>query len=765
MAVLSPERPVTRPAPHDGGAPVGRVTRRDRARRLWPLTWALVLFSVVTVSTLGSLLDGFSWWLGVALLSAVVLCSSAAARSIGVRSGLATLIGALVWLMLLVLFFAPDDSFAFIVPTFDTISVFSDLSMDGGKSIASQGTPAEADLGIRFILAVGAGAFAVLLDAVAITGRIPAFVGVPAASIALIPGFVQGEVNLLALALCGAAYLVVLWADTRVRRLSNQRPGGVLGISAIAVVGALLFSGTAPGFNGASLLASSGGSVFGRGVSPLVDLGKDLRRPGGAQQFSYTTTTDTSLYFRLLTLDEFNGTIWTAGERRNRMENEPGTLLAVPGLSDTIVTEPTTTTIQVDGMVAPWLPVPFPSVRVVGEDGRWVWDLDGLTLSSRVSSARGQSYIAESVLIQPTREQLIAAQSGFPADVARFLELPEDIPPIITETVAEVTAASTNAYDRAFAIQQFLRSTPFLYSVEAPVTDGYDGDGFAVIAEFLEKKSGYCVHFSSAMAIMARMTGIPTRISLGYLPGDRIVGADSRRTYTVGTDDLHAWPELYFSGVGWVPFEPTPGRGIVPDYARSVSTGAEGRDPVEARANQRQQEEQAAVVPDTPASTAAGGSSAPLSPAVLSGAALVLLLILGTPAMTRAVRRSRRLRALRSGRAGPLVAWREISDSARDLGIEVSDADTPRAFAADLTARIGPAEGSALAELLDAVERDRFADPGRAAAITAGADFAGTTESVSAALRRSAGLGDRVRATCAPTSALSPSGGERVRTA
>ena len=97
--------------------------------------------------------------------------------------------------------------------------------------------------------------------------------------------------------------------------------------------------------------------------------------------------------------------------------------------------------------------------------------------------------------------------------------------------------------------------------MEAPVDDGYDGDGFEVIAEFLEKKSGYCVHFSSAMAILARMAGIPARISLGYLPGDRVVGADTRLSYTVGTDDLHAWPELYFSGVGWVPFEPTPGAG------------------------------------------------------------------------------------------------------------------------------------------------------------------------------------------------------------
>ncbi|MET1051821.1 MAG: DUF3488 and transglutaminase-like domain-containing protein, partial [Mycetocola sp.] len=549
MAVVSPPRPAPpRQATRRPRPPSGLVARRDQASRLWPLTLTLVLFYIVTVSTLSPLLDGASWWIGVAMLGAIVLCSAAAARSIGAKTWLATGIAAAVWIALLALFFAPDESIALVVPTFDTLGAFTELAREGMRSISTQGTPADADTGIRFILAIGAGAFALLLDVIGVAARMPAFVGIPAVAIALVPGFLLGDINLLALAVCGAAYLLVLWADTGVRRASGRRPTGILPIGALAVIGSLLFSALAPGYNGESLLPSSGGSVFGRGISPLVDLGKDLRRPGGAQQFSYTTTTDESLYFRLLTLDVFNGTTWSAGPDRERIPNEPGTMVEVPGLTDEIATEPTTTTVQVDGMVSPWLPVPFPSVRVAGAEGRWLWDVDGLTLSSRLSSANGQSYIAESVLIQPTREQLIAAQPTFPEGVSRFLELPEDVPPILTETLAEVTAESTNAYDTAFAIQQYLRSTDFLYSVEAPVDDGYDGDGFAVIAEFLEKKSGYCIHYASAMAILARMADIPARMSLGYLTGDRVVGADTRRSYVVGTDDAHAWPELYFSG-------------------------------------------------------------------------------------------------------------------------------------------------------------------------------------------------------------------------
>lgn len=721
------------------------------------MTWALVFLYVMTISTLSPLLDGASWWLGIALLGALVLASAAAARSIGAPTWVATLVGAGVWLAMLVLFFAPDDSFALVLPTLDTVGAFGELGREGLRSIARQGTPADATIGIRFVLAVGGGLFALFLDAIAVSGRIAAFVGVPAFAIALTPGFINGEVNLFALALCGAAYLCVLWTDTRARRFSSRRPGGVLSIGAVAVIGALVFAAAAPGYNGESLIPSNGGSLFGRGVSPLADLGKDLRRPGGVQQFSYTTTSDEALYFRLLTLDRFNGTTWSAGGNRVREPNQPDTVLDVPGLSDDILTEPSSTTVRVDGLVAPWLPVPFPSVRVLGADGRWMWDLEGLTLSSRLSSASGQRYVAESVLILPTREQLISAPAEAPDYVDRFLALPEEIPPIITETFNTVTAETTNKYDAAFAIQRYLRSTAFLYSIEAPVDDGYDGDGFDVIATFLEKKSGYCVHFSSAMAILARMAGIPARISLGYLPGDRIVGAEERLTYSVESDDLHAWPELYFSGVGWVPFEPTPGRGVVPDYARAEVSGADGRDPGSASTAERAPVDQGQVVPDAGATSTGGGAVEPPA-GVLAGAAVALLLILASPAALRAFRRRSRSRALRSGRAGPLTAWREVSDAAQDYGIPVSDADTPRAFAGALTGRTGftPREEDALASLLDAVEHARFADPDRATLRLAGPGLIDNTEAVRGALRRQAGMVDRVRATIAPASVLTP---------
>src|SRR5690606_41826401 len=82
------------------------------------------------------------------------------------------------------------------------------------------------------------------------------------------------------------------------------------------------------------------------------------------------------------------------------------------------------------------------------------------------------------------------------------------------------------------------------------------------IARFLRDKQGFCVHYSFAMASMARSLGIPARVAVGFAPGT----PQADGTVAVGLRDAHAWPELYFEGIGWTRFEPTPTRGSIPSY-------------------------------------------------------------------------------------------------------------------------------------------------------------------------------------------------------
>src|SRR4029453_7788764 len=213
---------------------------------------------------------------------------------------------------------------------------------------------------------------------------------------------------------------------------------------------------------------------------------------------------------------------------------------------------------------------------VTGLSGRWTWDPATLTIKAEDTTSRNQQYVVFSSVPRLTADALAQA-SGQPRNIpAEFTQVPANLPDSVRQTEKTV-AGSGSPFAKALAIQRYLRSPEFTYSLQAPVQNGYDGNGISVLADFLAQKSGYCVHFSSAMAVMARVEGIPSRIAVGYAPGRltgetvALVGQGSFPEYEVDARDAHAWPELYFEGLGWVPFEPTPSRGVVPDYATESS--------------------------------------------------------------------------------------------------------------------------------------------------------------------------------------------------
>ena len=147
------------------------------------------------------------------------------------------------------------------------------------------------------------------------------------------------------------------------------------------------------------------------------------------------------------------------------------------------------------------------------------------------------------------------------------------------ELATQVTGESTNDYDALIALQTWFRSPEFSYSFDAPVEDGFDGSGAEIVAQFLELREGYCIHFASAFALMARTLGMPSRIVQGYLPGSATSDAVERETvYSVSSYQRHAWPEVLFEGIGWVSFEPTNSLGVATSYSpAAVRPGKRGR--------------------------------------------------------------------------------------------------------------------------------------------------------------------------------------------
>jgi hypothetical protein len=289
------------------------------------------------------------------------------------------------------------------------------------------------------------------------------------------------------------------------------------------------------------------------------------------------------------------------------------------------------------------------------------------------------------------------------------------------------------------AIQKYLRSSEFTYSLQSPVQGGYDGNGLSVLADFLVQKSGYCIHFASAMAVMARLEGIPSRIAVGYAPGHptgatvSIAGQGALPEFEVDARDAHAWPELYFQGVGWVAFEPTPSRGVVPSYS------TENALPGGASTNENNDglilpDEASPTVPPQAAPVPLPGGQAPADggtqwlPALYGAGALLLLTALA--ASPQLARRGVRRRRLRAGGAGgsALPAFAELRDLATDYGIAPRTSETPRHFSERLraSAALGGTEGpgaaahGAVASLTDDFERHQYGRPAGAAGNGAG---------------------------------------------
>jgi hypothetical protein len=150
--------------------------------------------------------------------------------------------------------------------------------------------------------------------------------------------------------------------------------------------------------------------------------------------------------------------------------------------------------------------------------------------------------------LQPAK--LRAASTDYPEVVREtYLQLPQLDKRILPFTQT-VTARATNPYDKAVAIENYLR-TRFAYTLD--LTGNVDKDP---LATFLFKtRAGHCEYFASAMAIMLRAIGIPSREVNGFLPGEyNDLGGD----YIVRASDAHSWVEAYFPGTGWVTFDPTP---------------------------------------------------------------------------------------------------------------------------------------------------------------------------------------------------------------
>ena len=354
----------------------------------------------------------------------------------------------------------------------------------------------------------------------------------------------------------------------------DQKLNRALGFAALAValgaiiIGAVLFF-FFPRIRGGYLGGANFNPQLISGFSDEVELGQIgeikksdslVMRVQTGQLIAYS-----DLRWRGIALTNFDGRKWSAGERtaETLTANSDG-WIRVPGPEPG--SEANTTTIRYSVLLEPVATdaifAPSNAIALRGNFGGEstaqsnrarrpfvFWDYTG-SLSNPAHNFSAMRYTGMSRLPNWNKEALRKASTDYPRQITdTYLQLP-NLDPRIAELARSLTANLDNPYDKAVALENHLR-THYAYSLNLT---GKPGD--SPLSHFLfETKAGHCEYFASALAVMLRTLGIPSREVNGFLPGEfNDIGGD----YIVRESEAHSWVEAYFPGNGWVTLDPTP---------------------------------------------------------------------------------------------------------------------------------------------------------------------------------------------------------------
>lgn len=213
--------------------------------------------------------------------------------------------------------------------------------------------------------------------------------------------------------------------------------------------------------------------------------------------------------------------------------------------------------------------------RTTTQDLRQVEDVEDLELEDIFAISMDNTvYQVQSSLPVPSEERLRNMSRDYPDWIEdRYLVLPDTVPDRVLELAAQVVAGQPTAYDQAKAIETFLRTYTYTLDLPDPVRDRDVVDYF-----LFDLQEGYCDYYATSMVVMARAAGLPSRLVIGYV-GGRYDQDEDR--YLVAEAEAHSWPEVYFPEVGWIPFEPTAGRGSLEEGSEPLSVPPELDQPPE----------------------------------------------------------------------------------------------------------------------------------------------------------------------------------------
>ncbi|TNC22677.1 transglutaminase domain-containing protein [Amycolatopsis alkalitolerans] len=766
-------------------------------------------------TSLTGVVGGASWLGYVAVAVVLVACTGLALRSIRTPTPLVGLAQLLVLLLLVTGVFTGSGILA-IIPGPGAFGELNSVLVAAFDQIRTGLPPVDPTPPILCLVTIAMGMVAVLVDTLAVGASAPAATGLVLLCVYAVPASLSDTMLPWWTFVLGAAAFAGLLAvdgNHRHRRWRNRDAPG-LGVSPssasapVAVVALALVCGLVAG---TSLTAvgtvgrlpgsghnGQGAGSGGLGVNPFTSLRGMLDQGNPVDLFRVRGLGNDKRLLRAFTLDTFRPNQgWTlpdgpmpAGYPANRpLPAEPG---------DDGTAESRQIQIQPVNWVDVWLPV-YGALRGLQDvSPGWYYDpASGAVFSERRQHVSPYTEVAS--LAEPSKSQLETVV-GPPSAPAAYTRI-SGVDPRVIALTRQVTAGETTMFDKADALWRFFTQED-RFTYDTSTASAADSDA---LADFLlNGRRGFCEQFASAMAVMLRVLGIPSRVAVGFTTG--YADGDTR---VITSQDAHAWVEVYFGDdLGWVSFDPTPrsdGRGYVPPYLESSST------PNDQSATDSQEVPSVStthVAPsDAPsaqhdgAGTGAGPQpGAPGSapgwagwlalaivlvavvltawvrfraklarnrarwlPLAAAGAwllavlltawlihwmlALVLLVLAAValaPAIMREIHRRRRWQAITSSTPGAAdAAWAELLDECADRGVPIPPSDTLRAAAAKVAQQhhLDQTGQDDLRTVVGVVERSWYAPEGR------GEDprFVSAFEGVRESLRRNAPMSWRGR--------------------
>jgi transglutaminase-like putative cysteine protease len=781
-------------------------------RRTAAAAFAVILASV----SLYPIFSGVLWfWAGCASVIVVALTGTVT-RLRRLPVPLVLVLGVVGLLLYLNLAFSNARSLWHLLPTPASLVALWDLAGQGFNEAAAYAPPVPELRGMVLLAAAGIGITALLTDLIAVRLRSAALAGLPLLLLFTEPftlsvsrGFLG---TTIAFCLSVVGYLALLSSEgrDRIREWEHPNPdardepdtrtlaaaGRRVGFASVVLALALplfipglhatrLFGGQ-PGIGGS---AGDGGSGSGGAVGfpdPNLVLSQELHSSQASTVLVYTTTDPSPGYLQVYTLDQLTDKGWQLFGQPESLVPVSPKLPQAPGLTDSSGVAKETTTITLAGDVGAddlgALPVPYPATAITA-NGTLRADKSTLMLFDTGVSLGGLKYTVSSLDEAPSAQPLNAAPPAPASITGHYLSVPASYDSLRDLALSVVRAAGAKTqFQDAVALQDWLANGSFSYTLNAETVLNADE-----LANFLEvTKKGYCQQFSFAMAVLARLLGIPSRVAYGFTSGTSING----NSWLVTTHDAHAWPELYFQGYGWLRFEPTPSGGNGQGTATPPSYSLVPANPSATGLPQ--------TLPSTgPVASAPGGPGIPeslrnlfapragtsppvssgtgsVSPWVICGLVVAGLIVLALPApwlARRVIRRrrwrqgQRRVAAVTGGRADRAdrvrardvawahAAWQELRDDLTDYGAGCLPSESPRAVAARAGAGLGLAEPAraALGRIALAEERARYA-PTPADGAGLRADSTSVRRALAAAVPREA----RWRALLLPASVVGP---------